>query len=139
MSVCLSKPIRFQQGINQWDLIPNDRISSRVRFSGSRNPNLKLVFQKNFFIDFFTQRMGFFAKRIFFIRLHRRVIGVKELESGVSFSKKFFYRLFYTKDGFFCKKNFFYKASPKGNRGQGTRIRCQFFKKIFLSTFLHKG
>ena len=40
-----------------------------------------------------------------FIRVDRRVIGVKESESSVSFLKFFFGSVFYTKDHFFYEKN----------------------------------
>ena len=44
------------------------------------------------------------------IRVDRRVIGVKESESGVSFLKFFFGSIFYTKDHFFYEKNVGYKG-----------------------------
>jgi hypothetical protein len=44
------------------------------------------------------------------VRVDRRIIGVEELESGVSFLKFFLGQFFYTKDHFFYKKNFFYKG-----------------------------
>jgi hypothetical protein len=71
----------------------------------TRSSNLRSDFLNFFRIDFFTQRITFFAKKIVFIRVDRRVIGVEELESAVRFFKFFFDRFFYTKDYCFYKKN----------------------------------
>jgi hypothetical protein len=72
----------------------------------ARSSNLRSDFLNFFRIDFFTQRIAFFTKKNFSIKVDRRVIGVEELESGVSFLKIFSDQLFYTKDHFLQKKVF---------------------------------
>ncbi len=51
--------------------------------------------------------MTFLTRKFFFIRVHRRVIGVDELESGVSFLK-FFSGHFFTQRMTFLTKKFFF-------------------------------
>jgi hypothetical protein len=69
---------------------------------------------KNFFGSIFLYKGSLFLqKNVFFIRVHRRVIGVEELESAVSFVKLFSDRFFTQRLTFFANKIFFPFAKRK--------------------------
>jgi hypothetical protein len=84
------------------------------RLSVAKSSNLRSVFFNFFRINIFTQRITFFTKNFFFIRVDRRVIRVEELESEVSFFKFFSDRCFYTKNHFLLQKKIVPFSERKG-------------------------
>ncbi len=65
-----------------------------------------LVFLNLFLVPLFLYKGPFFCEKTFFIRVDRRVIGVKAPESDVSFLKFFFEYHFFRQRTIFLRKSF---------------------------------